>query len=109
MVRLRSRSHVKLFEEGWSGGHIDAPLQFMTEDIVMRDVVGHPEAMRGHDAVREFWAQAASTLKVLPEELYVADSGVVVLWMAYGQIPADADKDAGRWGWRRGHVAPRVP
>ncbi|MDE2932959.1 MAG: nuclear transport factor 2 family protein, partial [Chloroflexota bacterium] len=92
----------KLFEEGWSGGHVDAPLQFMTEDVVMRDIVGHSEAMRGHDAVREFWAAAADTLKVLPEEIYVADSGVVVMWMAYGQIPADAKENAGRWGTAEG-------
>ena len=92
----------KLFEEGWSGGHVDAPLQFMTEDVVMRDIVGHAEPMRGHDAVREFWAAAAPTLKVLPEELYVADSGVVVLWMAYGKIPDDASENAGRWGTAEG-------
>lgn len=87
----------RLFEEGWSGGHVDAPLRFMTGDVVMRDVVGHPEAMRGHDAVREFWARAAHTLKVLPEDIYVADSGVVVLWVAYSQVPASAEENAGRW------------
>ena len=99
----------KLFEEGWSGGHVDAPLQFMTEDVVMRDIVGHSEAMRGHDAVREFWAAAADTLKVLPEEIYVADSGVVVMWMAYGQIPTGRRGERGPLGNRRGRVPPRVP
>tara|TARA_B100001123_G_scaffold147952_1_gene171370 strand:+ start:10550 stop:11008 length:459 start_codon:yes stop_codon:yes gene_type:complete len=87
----------RLFEEGWSGGHVDAPLQFMTEDIVMRDIVGHPEAMRGHAAVREFWQHAAPTLKVLPEDIYVAGTGVAVLWMAYVQVPQSAEENAGRW------------
>ena len=56
----------RLFVEGWGGDHPDAPLPFMTEDAVMRDIVGHVEAMRGHQAIRDFWGGSAGRLKVPP-------------------------------------------
>ncbi|MCC6382890.1 MAG: hypothetical protein IT304_10305, partial [Dehalococcoidia bacterium] len=60
----------RLFVEGWGGNHPDDPLQFMTEDCVMRDVVGHSEAMRGYDAIRAFWGASAGRLKVPPEDVF---------------------------------------
>lgn len=85
----------RLFIEGWGADHPDTPLQFMTEDCVMRDIVGHAEAMRGHDAIRNFWAAAAGRLKVPPEEIFVSDNGVALTWMAYNQITEGDDK--GKW------------
>ena len=58
----------KLFEDGWGGGTTEAPLEFMTDDVVMRDILGHPGAMRGHDAIKQFWSAIAPHLKVMPEE-----------------------------------------
>ena len=92
----------RLFTEGWGGDHPDSPLQFMTEDVVMRDVVGHPEAMRGHQAVIDFWGDFAGRLRVPVEDLYSSENGVVVLWMAYGRIPDDASENAGKWSCGEG-------
>ena len=92
----------RLFTEGWGGDHPDSPLQFMTEDIIMRDVQGHPEAMHGYQAVRDFWGDFAGRLRVPVEDLYSSDRGVVVLWMAYGRIPDDASQNAGKWSCGEG-------
>ena len=85
----------RLFVEGWGGDTPEAPLPFMTEDVVMRDVVGHKEAMHGHDGVVKFWGASAGRLKVPPEEFFVGDEGIALTWMAYIQLDSGADK--GRW------------
>ena len=89
----------RLFEEGWCGNNADAPLQFMTEDAVMRDILGHPEALRGHEEIRNFWTAVAGGLRVLPEELYASEQGVALSWMAYIRIPDDSrgPENKGKW------------
>ncbi|MYK25578.1 MAG: nuclear transport factor 2 family protein [Dehalococcoidia bacterium] len=92
----------KLFEEGgWSSGDPYGPDQWFAEDAVMRDIVGHEDALRGHEEIRQFWAsqKVGITLRVPVEELYVAEGhrGVAVLWMAYGQIMDEESDDYGRW------------
>ena len=57
-----------LFEEGWGGADSSAPLQYMTDDVVMRDILGHAEALRGHEAVQNFWQAVAGGLRVMPED-----------------------------------------
>ncbi len=79
----------RLFEEGWSGGKPESPLAFLTDDCVMRDILGHPEAMRGHDAIVAFFAPVAPALKVMPEEYFVSADGVSLTWMAYIEIMDD--------------------
>ncbi len=79
----------RLFEEGWSGGKAESPLPFMTEDAVMRDVLGHPGAMRGHEAIMAFFGPVAAALKVMPEEYFVNERGVSLSWMAYIEIMDD--------------------
>ncbi len=79
----------RLFEEGWSGGKAESPLPFLTEDAVMRDILGHPEAMRGHEAIKAFFSPVAAALKVMPEEYFVSDGGVSLTWMAYIEIMDD--------------------
>jgi hypothetical protein len=86
----------RLFVEGWGGDTPEAPLQFMTGDVVMRDVVGHAEAMRGHAAVVKFWGASAGRLKVPPEEFFVSEDGVALTWMAY--VLYDQGPDKGKWG-----------
>lgn len=89
----------KLFEEGWSGGHAEAPLQFMTDDVVMRDILGHQEAMRGHAAIVDFWGPIAELLRVWPEEYFVSDDGIALTWMAYIEIRNDllGKENHGKW------------
>ena len=79
----------RLFEEGWSGGTPKAPLPFLAEDAVMRDILGHPEALRGHQAIMNFFAPVAAVLKVMPEEYFLNDRGVSLTWMAYIKILDD--------------------
>ena len=79
----------RLFEEGWSGDSPESPLAFMTEDAVMRDVLGHPEAMRGHQEILNFFSPVAKVLRVLPEEFFLNERGVSLTWMAYIEITND--------------------
>ncbi|MAE93085.1 MAG: hypothetical protein CL910_00350 [Deltaproteobacteria bacterium] len=76
----------RLFEEGWSGGKPESPLPFLTEDAVMRDILGHPEAMHGHEAIVAFFGPVAQALKVMPEEYFVNERGIALTWMAYIEI-----------------------
>lgn len=85
----------RLFVEGWGGDDPRGPLQFMTEDVVMRDIVGHPQAMRGHEAVVNFWGAAAGSLKVPPEEIFVSENGIALTWMAYVRLKEG--EQAGKW------------
>ncbi|HJP41570.1 MAG TPA: nuclear transport factor 2 family protein [Dehalococcoidia bacterium] len=89
----------RLFEEGWGGGHPDAPKQFMTDDIVMRDIVGHAEPLRGWEEVRKFWEAAAPTLKTKVEDVYASDKGVALTWIAYVQIADESmgAENKGKW------------
>ena len=80
----------RIFEEGWSGGTPESPLPFLTEDAVMRDILAHPEAMRGHDAILAFFSPVAPVLKVMPEEYFVNERGVSLTWMAYIEIRDDS-------------------
>lgn len=98
----------KLFEEGWGGERPEAPLQFMTEDVVMRDLVGHPEAMHGHQGVVDFWGKSAGILRVPPEEIYVSDTGVALTWMAYIQITDDSAGPENKGKWRCGEGMSRL-
>jgi len=79
----------RLFEEGWSGGKRESPLPFLTEDAVMRDILAHPEALRGHEAIMNFFGPVAPFLKVMPEEYFVNEEGVSLTWMAYIHIVDD--------------------
>lgn len=80
----------KLFEEGWSGGKPEAPLPFLTDDIVMRDIVAHPGAMRGHEAIMAFFGPVAANLKVMPEEYFLNEEGLSLTWVAYIAIKDEA-------------------
>ena len=79
----------RLFVDGWSGGSPESPLAFLTDDAVMRDIVGHPGAMVGHEEIVAFFGPVAPNLKVLPEEFFPNDDGVALTWMAYIRVPAD--------------------
>jgi hypothetical protein len=89
----------RLFEEGWSGGHPEAPLPFLTDDAVMRDILGHPEAMRGHAQIVEFFGPVAKHLRVWPEEYFLSDDGIALTWMAYIHIDNEqhGPENRGRW------------
>jgi len=89
----------KLFEDGWGGGTTEAPLEFMTDDVVMRDILGHPGAMRGHDAIKQFWSAIAPHLKVMPEEYFLNERGVALTWVAYIEITNDlhGEENKGRY------------
>jgi hypothetical protein len=88
-----------LFEEGWGGPDSSAPLQYMTDDVVMRDILGHAGPLRGHDAVRNFWQAVAGGLKVMPEEYFSNERGVALTWMAYIQLRDDSNgpENKGKW------------
>jgi hypothetical protein len=79
----------KLFEEGWSGPNRESPLQFMTEDAVMRDILGHPEALNGHEEIGNFFGGVAGLLNIFPEEYFVSENGVSLTWIAYIEIAND--------------------
>ncbi len=89
----------RLFEEGWSGGHAEAPFPFLTDDVVMRDILAHPEAMRGHAAIATFFGLVAKKLRVWPEEYFVSENGIALTWMAYIRIEGDeaGAENRGRW------------
>jgi len=80
----------KLFEEGWSGGTPESPLAFLTQDAVMRDILGHPEPMRGHAEIVAFFGPVSKVLRVLPEEYFLNDEGLALTWMAYIEILDDS-------------------
>ncbi len=79
----------QLFEEGWSGGTPESPLPFLTDDAVMRDILGHPEALRGHQEIKNFFSPVAAVLKVMPEEYFANEQGLALSWMAYIEITDD--------------------
>jgi hypothetical protein len=81
----------RLFEEGWFSDDPYAPTRFMTDDAVMRDIAGHPEALVGHDEIAEFWAPIAGRLRLPIEELFVSEDGIVVLWFAYVRFETAPD------------------
>jgi hypothetical protein len=89
----------RLFLEGWGGSTPDAFVPFVTDDFVMRDIVGHPVPMRGHQQVKDFWGFIAGNLHVMPEEVFVSDNGMAMTWMAYIRILDDAHgpENKGRW------------
>jgi hypothetical protein len=86
----------KLFEEGWSGPNRQAPLRFMTEDAVMRDILGHAEALNGHEEIGNFYGPVAGLLRVWPEEYFVSENGVSLTWMAYIEITNDLHGEENR-------------
>ena len=90
----------RLFVEGWGGSTPEAPLPFMTEDVVMRDILGHAEAMRGHAAVLAFWGASAGKLRVPPEEFFVSENGIALTWMAYVLMGDGPNK--GKWACGEG-------
>ncbi len=89
----------RLFEEGWSGDTAESALPFLTDDIVMRDILGHPEALNGHGDIVNFVRAVAGSLKVMPEEYFLNERGLALTWMAYIHIDNEqhgAD-NKGRW------------
>jgi hypothetical protein len=89
----------RLFEEGWSGDKPESPLPFLTEDVVMRDILAHPEAMHGHQGILDFFGPGAGNLKVMPEEYFLNERGVSLTWVAYLAITNDhhGAENRGRW------------
>lgn len=83
----------RLYAEGWCGDDPYGPTRFMTEDVVMRDIAGHPEALVGHDAVAGFWGPIAGRLRLPIEEIFVSEHGVVVLWFAYVRFEEREDAE----------------
>lgn len=98
----------RLFEEGWCGSTKEAPLQFFTEDAVMRDILGHAEALRGHDAIVNFWGGVAGLLRVWPEEYFVSDDGIALAWMAYIEITNDHHGEENRGKYLCGEGTSRL-
>lgn len=89
----------RLFEEGWSGDSPESPLPFLTDDVVMRDIVTHVDAMHGHQGILDFFTPAAGKLKVMPEQYFLNERGVALTWMAYLPILNDhhGAENEGRW------------
>ncbi len=89
----------RLFEEGWSGDSPESPLQFLSDDVVMRDIVAHVDAMHGHQAIVDFFGPGAGNLKVMPEQYYLNERGVALTWMAYLHIINDhhGAENKGKW------------
>ena len=98
----------RLFLEGWGGDTPEAPLQFMTEDVVMRDILGHAEAMRGYQDVMDFWGRSAGNLRVPPEEIFVSENGIAMTWMAYIRITDDSEGAENKGKWRCGEGMSRL-
>jgi len=98
----------RLFEDGWSGGHPEAPLPFLTDDVVMRDLATHAGPMRGHAAIVEFFGPMAELLKVWPEEYFVGDDGISLTWMAYIHITNDHQGKENRGKWLCGEGMSRL-
>lgn len=89
----------RLFLEGWGGTTPDAFVPFVTDDFVMRDIVGHSAPMCGHKAVMDFWGFVAGHLHVMPEEVFVSGDGMAMTWMAYIRVLDDSrgPENKGRW------------
>jgi hypothetical protein len=98
----------RLFEEGWSGGEPESPLPFLTEDAVMRDILGHPEAMRGHKEIVDFFGPVAKNLKVWPEEYFASGDGIALTWVAYIHIDNDFSGEENRGRWHCGEGMSRL-
>jgi hypothetical protein len=98
----------KLFEEGWSGGTPESPLPFLTEDAVMRDILGHPEPMRGHTEIAAFFAPVAKVLRVMPEEYFLNGDGLALTWIAYIEITGDSHGPENRGRYLCGEGMSRV-
>jgi len=98
----------RLFEEGWSGGKPVAACRFLTEDVVLRDVLSGAEAIRGWANVDSFWEGASGTLKVPVEDIFVSTSGVSLTWVAYAQLADDSDGPENRGKWRVGEGMSRL-
>lgn len=89
----------RLFLEGWGGKTPESFVPFVTDDFLMRDILGHAQPMRGHQEVIDFWGHAAGILRVIPEEIFTNDNGMSMTWMAYIQITDDSKgpENKGRW------------
>lgn len=98
----------RLFEEGWSGDKTESPLQFLTDDVVMRDIVAHPEAMHGHGGIVDFFGPGAGGLRVMPEEYFLSDNGLALTWMAYLHITNDHHGPENRGKWLCGEGMSRL-
>lgn len=98
----------RLFLEGWGGKTPDAFVPFVTEDFVMRDIVGHSAPMRGHKAVMDFWGFVAGNLKVMPEEVFVSENGMALTWMAYIRITDDSQGPGNKGKWQCGEGMSRL-
>ncbi len=90
----------KLFWEGWFSDDPWAPTKYMTPDVVMRDIVGHPEAIVGHEAVADFWKKAAGRMRLPVEEMFISENGICVQWFVYVRI--DSGDNAGKWDMGEG-------
>lgn len=89
-----------LFWKGWFSDDPWEPTHYMTDDVVMRDIVGHPEAIVGKQAVADFWAHAAGRMRLPVEEIYVSDNGVMVKWFVYVRIVKG--DNIGKWDMGEG-------
>lgn len=72
---------------------LDAALIHMTEDVELWPLgtaaeIGRTEPYRGHDGIREYFADLGTTweyLRIVPGDLRVAANGVVAFGTAYGR------------------------
>ena len=85
MIKEAGKEH----EIGW------LPSAHLYED----DILGHPEAMRGHAQIVGFFAPVARNLRVWPEEYFLSAEGIALTWMAYIHIDDEQHglENRGRW------------
>ena len=98
----------RLFEEGWSSGNPEAVRRFLTEDVVLRDVLSGAEAIRGWANVYGLWEDASGTLRIPVEDIFLSASGVSLTWVAYAQLNDDSEGPENRGKWRVGEGMSRL-
>ena len=96
----------RAYDDGWNRGNLDAMLQLVDENIVLRPsgkIVDLAQEYHGHDGVRRFWADVRAPwerLAIDVDKVVVHEGRVLVLFrfQAKGREGMEVDAKFGQVG-----------
>ncbi len=99
---------VRAIYEAFARRDLDAALRYVAEDVVFEPsgtarLTGRTEPYRGHDGMREYFADAARVwdeLTLHAEDIRVAAGSVIVFGHATGSVRGEQMRRNVLWVWR---------
>jgi ketosteroid isomerase-like protein len=107
-ARVDEAETVRAIYDAFARRDVEAALEFIADDAEFHPIgtaarTGRTEPYRGHDGVREYFADAARVwddLRITADDVRVAGGGVIAFGHVEGTVGGESVRTAAIWIWQ---------